>query len=165
MTTRRSLEIAANVAILVVASLIVANFVRLKWPTSEQSEAPKIGSRISIPGRKSEDGPTLVMALQKGCKYCEDSSSFYRRLHTERSGSLPRMLAVIPGNKTEIASYLSQQGILVDDVVNASLPEIKVLYTPTLLLVDRSGMVTDVWVGKLNASEESEVIRRLSSSH
>jgi hypothetical protein len=165
MRTRRSLEIAANVAILVVASLIIANFVRSKWRPSEQPEAPKIGSRISLPGSKWEDRPTLVMALQKGCKYCDDSSSFYRRLHERRSGSLPRMLAVIPGDKTEIASYLSQQGILVDEVVNASLSEIKVLYTPTLLLVDRSGMVTDVWVGKLNASEESEVIRRISSSH
>jgi hypothetical protein len=162
--TRRMLEIAANVAILVVAIIIVRNFVLSKWLRPQQLEAPTIGTKISFPGSKWEEGTTLVMALQKGCRYCEESSSFYRRLREQRAGVLPRMVAVVPGNKTEIASYLSHQGIIVDDIVNASLSDIKVSYTPTLLLVDRSGSVTDVWIGKLDARKESEVIQRVSNS-
>jgi len=161
---RRRLEIAANIAILVVAIVIVRNFVLSKWPWPQQLEVPTIGTKISLPGSKWDEGTTLVMALQKGCRYCEESSSFYRRLREQRSGALPRMVAVVPGTKSDIASYLSNQGIIVDDIVNVSLSDIKVSYTPTLLLVDRSGSVTDVWVGKLDARKEKEVIQRVSNS-
>ena len=75
------------------------------------------------------------------------------------------MLAVVPGDKIEVARYLSEQGVLVDDVINASLSDIKVSATPTLFLVDRSGHVTDVWVGKLDERRETEVVQRIFDSH
>ena len=75
------------------------------------------------------------------------------------------MLAVVPGDKIEVARYLSEQGVLVDDVINASLSDIKVSATPTLFLVDRSGHVRDVWVGKLDERKETEVTQRILDSH
>jgi hypothetical protein len=75
------------------------------------------------------------------------------------------MLAVVPGDKTDIARYLSEQGVLVDEIINASLSVVNVSATPTLLLVDRSGNVTDVWVGKLDSSKETAVAQRILGSH
>jgi hypothetical protein len=75
------------------------------------------------------------------------------------------MLAVVPGDKTEIARYLSDQGIVVDDIINASLSDVNVSFTPTLLLVDQSGKVSAVWVGKLDAQREAEATRRILDSH
>lgn len=131
----------------------------------KQLEVPQVGTKVSLPGIRWDEGRTLVMVLQKGCRYCEESSTFYRQLRKQRSGSQPRMVAVLPGDKTEIARYLSQQGIIVDDLVNASLSDINVSYTPTLLLVDRSGNVTNVWVGKLDARKETEATQRILDSH
>ena len=128
-------------------------------------EAPTVGAKLSLSGIKWEDGTALVLALQKGCRYCEESAAFYRRLHDQRSGSQPRMLALIPGEKTDIARYLSEQGVAVDDIVNAPLSDINVSLTPTLLLVDRSGRVSAVWVGKLDARRETEVTQRILDSH
>ena len=71
---------------------------------------------------------------------------------------------MVPGDKTEVARYLSEQGVPVDDIVNASLSDINVSATPTLFLVDRSGNVTDVWVGKLDERKETEVIQRILDS-
>lgn len=80
-------------------------------------------------------------------------------------GSEPRMIAVVPGDKTEVAEYLEKLGVLVDGIVNVSLSDIHVSATPTVFLVDRSGRVSNVWVGKLDVSRENEVIQRVSNSH
>jgi hypothetical protein len=74
------------------------------------------------------------------------------------------MLALVPGDKTEIARYLSEQGIVADEIVNAPLSDIQVSFTPTLLLIDRSGNVRDVWVGKLDGRKENEVAERILDS-
>lgn len=164
--TRRFIEISANVAIIVVAIIVVRNLIlsRRQQPKREL-DRPIVGSKVSLPGIRWDDGTTLVLALQKGCRYCEESAAFYRRLRDQRSGSQPRMLALIPGDKTEIARYLSEQGVIVDDIIDVSLSDIHVSLTPTLLLVDRSGSVRDVWVGKLDAGKETEVAQRIFESH
>jgi hypothetical protein len=61
----------------------------------------------------------------------------------------------------EATQYLSEIDVAVDDILNLSLADIKVTATPTLLLVDSSGKVKEVWVGKLNPAREKEVIDRL----
>jgi hypothetical protein len=163
--TRRFLEVSANIAILIVAIIVVGNFIWSRWRPKQQVEEPTVGSKVSLPGINWADGTTLVLALQQGCRYCEESAAFYRRLRDQRSGSQPRMVAVIPGDKTKVARYLSEQGVIVDDIINLSLAEIKVSATPTLLLVDRSGKVSDVWVGRLDARKENEVTQRILNSH
>jgi hypothetical protein len=163
--TRHFLEIAANVAILVVAVIVVRNLISSRWQPKPELARPIVGSKVSLPGVKWDDGTTLLLALQKGCRYCEESAAFYRRIHDQRSGSQPRMLAVVPGDKNEVARYLSERGVLVDGIIDVSLSDINVLATPTLLLVDRSGNVKDVWVGKLDSRKETEAAQRILDSH
>jgi hypothetical protein len=162
---RRILEVSANVGIIVVAVILIVNFVSSKLRNKPDFEKPTAGSKVSLSGVKWEDGPTLVLALQRGCKYCDESAGFYRRLWQQRSGSQPRMIAALPGDKAEVAKYLEELNVLVDGTVNVSLSDIHVAATPTLFLVDRSGRVSDVWVGKLDLSKESEVIQRVFNSH
>ncbi len=47
------------------------------------------------------------------------------------------------------------------DIHQADLASLKVPYTPTLLVLDRSGVVKDVFVGKLSADKEGQVLSRL----
>jgi hypothetical protein len=162
---RRFLEVAANLGIVIVAVILIGNFVASKWRPKRDSEKLTIGSKVSLSGVKWEDGTTLVLALQRGCRYCDDSAPFYRRLWQQRSRSEPRMIAVVPGDKVEVAKYLEKLGVLVDGIVNVSLSDIDVSATPTLLLVDRSGRVSNVWVGKLDASRENEVMERVFNTH
>jgi hypothetical protein len=75
------------------------------------------------------------------------------------------MLAVIPGEKADTARYLSDHGVLADDVINASLAEVNVGATPTLLLVDQMGRVKSVWIGKLDDNREKEVMQRVFDTH
>ena len=162
---RRVLEISANLGIVIVALIIVGNFVASKWRTKRETDTLTTGSQVSLSGVKWEDGSTLVLALQRGCRYCNESAPFYRRLWQQRSGSEPRMIAVVPGDKVEVGKYLNELGVAVDGVVNASLSDIHVSATPTLVLVDRSGRVSNIWVGKLDSNRENEVIQRAFNSH
>ena len=161
---RRILEVSANLGIVIVALIIVGNFVASKWRTKRNVDTLTIGSKVSLSGVKWEDGSTLVLALQRGCRYCDESAPFYRRLWQQRSGSDPRMIAVVPGDKAEVGKYLNELGVVVDGVVNASLSDIHISATPTLVLVDRSGRVSNVWVGKLDSNRENEVIQRAFNS-
>ena len=162
---RRFLEVSANLGIVIVALIIVGNFVASKWRTKRDADTIKTGSQVSLSGVKWDDGSTLVLALQRGCRYCDESAPFYRRLWQQRSGTEPRMIAVVPGDKAEVGKYLEDLGVVVDGIVNASLADIHVSATPTLVLVDRSGRVSNVWVGKLDSNRENEVIQRAFNSH
>ena len=163
---RRSLEIAANIAIILVATVIVGNFVWSKFRPKKTLTAPPVGSTVSLSGVDWEkNGSTLLMVLQEGCRYCEESAPFYQRLHDQRSGTQPRMVAVIPGEKSETVRYLTDHGVLADDVINTSLDDLKVASTPTLLLVDQSGIVKGAWVGKLDEKREKEVVQRALNLH
>ncbi len=42
-----------------------------------------------------------------------------------------------------------------------SLPSLGIHYAPTLVLVDRSGVVSEVWVGRLSPRQETEVMQSL----
>lgn len=165
-SVRRIVEIAANIAIVVVAIVIVGSLLWPRFRSKQKVSAPPFGGTVSLSGVDwQKNGNTLVMVLQKGCKYCEESAPFYHRLHDQRSGPQPRMVAVIPGDKAETVRYLSDHGVLADDVGNTSLEDIKVDATPTLLLVDYSGHVKSAWVGKLDGNREREVIQKAFELH
>lgn len=117
---RRFLEVSANLGIIIVALIVIGNFVASKWRT-KRVETLTTGSKVSLSGVKWEDGPTLVLALQRGCRFCEESTPFYRRLWQQRSSSEPRIIAVVPGDKGEISKYPGELGVAVNVIVNASL--------------------------------------------
>lgn len=165
----RRLEVAANVAILVVAVLICAVLVKtyLLGPArpQQQSPAPAVGSKVSVPDVEwGKNGRTLVLVLQKGCHFCAESAPFYQRLVRDTAGREGlRLVAVLPQQVEEGRQYLNDLGVPIDDVRQVSPNDLGVRGTPTLLLVDGSGALTDSWVGKLPPDKEAEVLQRLKS--
>jgi hypothetical protein len=129
--------------------------------------ADPIGRNIALPGvdfRKNQR--TLVLALQTTCRFCTESGSFYQRLVRERvqfGGT--RLVAVLPQTVEDSQAYLSNLGVAVDDVIQGSLLNIGVSGTPTLLLVNGSGVVTEAWSRKLHPAVEEAVLARLRISN
>jgi len=102
---------------------------------------------------------TLVMALSKDCKYCLQSVPVYQRLTREpRIGRDYRIVAVLPQSANEAERYLSNQGIVVDEIRQVSLVSLGVNVTPTLVLTNTAGVVTAVWPGKLDPDQESNLL-------
>ena len=160
MNWSKRIEIAANLAILVVACLICTTFVsaRLRSQNHSFHENPLPGERLSIQGVNwGTHTHTLVLALSTSCHFCLDSSTFYARLSRVRSKTVG-LVAVLPQDNQETSRYLSDHGIEVDEARQSQLTEIHASGTPTLMLVDQNGNILKTWVGKLPESKEQEVL-------
>ena len=173
----------ANVAIIITSALLCAALIKnsllpraLTGASSTQgSPASGTGPAASKPSRASiqigtnislagidftKHERTLLFALSTTCRFCTESSELYKRLEKERSGNV-RFVAVLPQPVVDGREYLNSLGVRVDEVVQAQLNSIGLRGTPTLILIDDKGAVSDYWVGKLANDEEERLIRRL----
>ncbi len=126
---------------------------------------PALGSLVKLPGVDwPSDRRTLVFVLQSGCSYCRASVGFYRELLRGNSGQKFHTLAVMPEPVKEATAYINAHMLPIDDVREADLGELKIVGTPTLLLVGSDGRVEARWIGKLSRAVEDEVFARLGIS-
>ena len=71
------------------------------------------------------------------------------------------MIALFPQSVTEGKQYLDQIGVNFSDIRQVSPSQVKVSGTPTLILVNESGVAVDVWRGKLPPDTEAQVLSKL----
>lgn len=165
----KRVELAANVAIILVALLLGAVLVRRYLLPNQPSQAApersyiKPGAKLALPGVEwGASRRTLLIVLSADCRYCTESAPFYRRLaQAKAERGEARLLAVLPQSTEESMKYLGTHDIKVDEVKQAALGSINVRGTPTLVLVDNEGVTQEVWVGKLPPEREEEVLSRL----
>ena len=159
----RKIEVAANVAILVTACLVAVFFVRNYM--AEKAGHPHtitLGTRFALKNINWEASrKNIVLALSTSCHYCNESAGFYRDLMKECQARGVRTIAVLPQTVSEAQSYLTSEGVKVDDVRQAPLPSLEVTGTPTLLLINHEGKVEHVWYGKLPPKDEKDVLAKL----
>lgn len=134
--------------------------------TSEPNAAPKttpLGKTVPLSGIDwQKNKKTLILYLSTRCRFCDESMPFYRRLAEKYSESKDvKLMAVFPQSVDEAKAHFKSHGVNINEVLNAQLTSIGVTATQTLLLVNESGVVTDMWKGKLPGEKETEVINKL----
>ena len=170
---RKHVERATDVAIVVAALLLCFILVRNQFFRSPASnvcnarqnsnEKSLVGEKIDLPQVNwQKNGETVVLALSTTCHFCTDSTPFYRRLTKEKDGV--RVVAVMPQPVDVSKKYLDANGVVVDEVRQSALDPIGVDGTPTIMLVDDSGVVTQRWVGRLNSGQEVDVLGQIHSA-
>ncbi|MCW5962160.1 MAG: hypothetical protein KIS76_18515 [Pyrinomonadaceae bacterium] len=164
----KKLEITANVSIILVALLIgvgVAKNILFDVPPpppSIERKQPDVGAEIDLPGVLwNEDRPTIILALKKGCRFCTESAPFYRQLREISNLKNIRLLAVLQGPIEQSSEYLKELDLDGIEVIKTSLDAIQVSGTPTLIVTNGHGEITNVWLGKLTETEEREVLKLL----
>jgi len=170
-TTRPSgIETLANLTTIVVSVILSVVLVKqfLLPPRTRRVAGAEtaVGASLkdSLPGVDwGKNGRTLVLAISTRCHFCTDSAPFFKRIDKERPKDL-KLVAVLPQPIEESRKYLDGEGVLVDEVRQAPPESIGVVGTPTLLLVDARGKVSDVWRGKLQPDDEEKVIAALRAS-
>lgn len=160
------IELAANVAIIVVAILLgyflIQKFFLQQNP--QPSPPPEIakGTKVSLADVDWQaNQKTLLLVLQKGCHFCSESMPFYKTLVEKSKEKGIKLVAVLPNSREEGSQYLRENGVEIQDVVQAQLNSINVRGTPTLILVNDKGEVSNSWIGKLPAHKEVEVTENL----
>jgi len=161
----KRIETAANVTIIIIATLIAVVFVQRYFFADHAQSVPQIaaGTKVSLPNAEwAKNKQTLLLVLQKDCHFCSESAAFYQRLvrETAESGNT-HLIAVLPQKTDEGRNYLSDLGVAIDDVRQLSPAMLGARGTPTLILVNNDGAVVNSWAGKLPADEESKVLNYL----
>ena len=163
----KRIELVANVAIIAVAVILGAVLVQ-KFLLARNTRppaptlAPVIGNKVTIDGIDwAQNRKTVVLALQKGCRFCTESASFYHRLPQAATSNGVKVVAVLPQPAAEGRDYLNSLAVPIADIKQTPLHLLNVGATPTLILVDDKGQVTAAWVGKLPTDKESEVLAKL----
>jgi hypothetical protein len=163
------IEVAANIIVIVFAVVVGSVFLKDRFSSvPPEPDSVKAGDRFA-----NLDGwdwgahdQTLVLALRKGCHFCEDSAPFYQRLvaQQQQGGAHSTIVAVFPDSADTVKQVVQSEGLGIHALGGVPLEKLKISATPTLLLVDRSGTVRNAWIGMLSPRQELEVMRATTAT-
>lgn len=150
---RANIELGAQIVIAV--AVVVAAGVLVKrnlFPARVANPAslPRInaGEKLNVPNVDwQQNQKSLVFFLKKDCSFCTSSAPFYRQLLAEASKRNVKSLAILPDSDREAREYVKSLDLRIDTVQTGSLASYKISGTPTVLFVDRQGIVRNVWFG------------------
>jgi hypothetical protein len=127
----------------------------------------KAGDSISVPGEDwAKNGKTLVLVLSTKCHFCSESAPLYRTILAKtRTEQKVHVASIFSQSVEEARKYLMSLEIDMADVQSVPNPSFEIHGTPTLLLVDHTGKVADLWVGKLSADQESDVLSKVTTNN
>lgn len=162
----KKVEMFISISILVF-SVFVSEFLIHKYIFSSSSPPEPIrfaNKQITLPDVNwSEQPKTLILALETSCRFCNESAPFYKHLIASVNNKNVKLIAVLPTDIEESRMHLNKLGLSDLEVKQADLDSLRVSGTPTLLLVNDKGEVTNYWVGKLPQNKQAEVINKLTS--
>lgn len=132
---------------------------------TQAAQSSPIGKSVPLENVNwKENKKTLVVYVSTTCHFCTESSPFYKRLAEKYSDSKDvKLVTVMPQPIDDAKTHLKNLGINIKEVYSYPLTSIGVTSTPTLLLVNDSGIVTEMWKGKLTSDREEQVLSKLSS--
>jgi hypothetical protein len=114
-----------------------------------------------------ESDRTLLLVLRHDCRFCTESLDFYRRLSATVRGTQPhpRLVLLTTDDSDTARQYGADNRLELDAIVSipaARQRDLKVPGTPTLILVNRAGVIQEMWLGKLDPTRESQVVSAVS---
>ena len=160
-----------NICIVTLAILLVGLAIRryrvVQLMTRTQIPAYfKTGARFPVNGLDwTRSHQTLVIVLEQSCAFCGESAPFYRLIEQNRSGpKQTRLVVLLGGDPNNATFYLQSLQLSFDEIKPASLRDLKpygLVGTPTAVLVNDEGIITNLWHGTLTELQQSEILRAL----
>ena len=165
---KAKLEAIANGAVILVA-LAVGYAVLAPYAASNRApRSVEAGDRLAkVFGLDwNQHEHTLVLALNTGCHFCEQSVPFYRRLADTQApgGNDLEIVAVFPNDAEMVHQFMTKDNLRIRSLADVPLERLHVNATPTLILVDNNGRVERSSVGLLSPPEELELFKSLFGS-
>jgi rhodanese-related sulfurtransferase len=122
----------------------------------------KRGDTIRFVGVNWTAPRTVVLVISSTCPASNASTPFYQRLAALVTPDLD-IVTVAPEPPDTVRAWLRSKGVSLARIYQASdLPSLGFHMTPILLIVDRTGRVTDIMLQKLQPADEQRVLDRLA---
>lgn len=172
------IDAIVNIATLIACGAVVASLFEGRVAARRpHSSTFHVGERLpEIEGldfRKAQQ--TLLLVVASNCRFCVESMPFYRklitavtarhRMHSNADASTGLRDAQIVGLSTDesevLRSYFDRHDVDPETLVSMPRGLLKLEGTPTLILADSSGVIKDVWLGRLDARGEADVSAKL----
>lgn len=150
---RANIELGAQILIAVAVLLVAGILVKRNlFPAGEVDESLpptiEVGERANVSNVDwKRNYQTLVFFLQKGCTHCERAAPSYRWLVGEASKRSVSSIAILPNSVDEARKYVHDLDIPIETILTGNLSSYKIPGTPTVLLVDKAGIVRGRWIG------------------
>ena len=159
----KRVEFIANACVIAAALMFIFTLgwsvLRARQANRAHPSAITDGSRIALTRDWSDSQQTLVLVLSTECKYCTASAPFYRRLLAQTSVNRhTKLLALFPQSSTESKKYMDALDVKFDHVEQVAPASVGAKGTPTLILVNASGVVIRTWEGLLPPDKQTEVL-------
>lgn len=165
---KRKLEIAANVTVIVVALVVGGVVLDRHIENAHTPNMVAVGDHLPATAGVdwSQHQHTLVLALNTGCHFCQDSLPFYQKLEQAlRPGADDLdMVALYPNDAEAVRRFNTEGSLKIRTVAAAPFDKLHIAGTPTLMLVDAQGRVERTWVGLLSPRQELELLATISGN-
>lgn len=163
-TLRRTLDVALVLAVAITALRLFTDWGPLPPRASEASSLTptvKVGDSLDLPGVRWTAPRSVVLFLSSTCPACNANLPFYRQI-ADAVGTDVQLVAVSTETVDVLRSWLRTNGVDIREVKQLQGPMSQgVTLTPTILLVNAGGRVTDVMIRKLAEPDQAKVIERI----
>jgi hypothetical protein len=170
MSRTAKLEVVANMSIVIsgIFFCALAGYTVIAQRSAREAQRPyHRGDQFdAVRGLETRGpSPTLLLVIRSTCRFCNESVPFYRRLLDESAKRRVRAVALMFDQPEAGTAYIARTGLHVQQVVAVDGSQLTgIAGTPTLILLAKSGVVVNSWVGKLTADTETEVIEAVRRS-
>lgn len=160
ITVRRGLRWALNGVALLSLAIVIWQITKPYLPFRQ--DAPGLltrGQAVTIASYSWREAPkTVLLAVSVTCPYCTDSAAFYRALLANSNPDRYRVVVTAAEPEEQVEAYLKSLALSgTFDIRTVAFRELGVRVVPTVVVVDRNGLVQGIWHGKLSAPQEDEV--------
>jgi len=162
-TSMSRLERATHICLITLSLVSVAVLLERRFAPppvgSAWTASDLTGKRLTAPGIEwGRAKLNAVLYISTRCHFCADSIPFYERVARAKLPARMALLVISMEPAETVKAYLSAKQIDVDGAYQRSPVELRRYGTPTLLLVDSNGIIRRSYVGKLNPTQEQELL-------
>jgi hypothetical protein len=167
MAPGKHMKRAFDVALIVT---LIAGAWRFVLPVAAEAPPPPpltIGSRLELPKvRWQSQRRHFVFIMDTGCSACEKAVPAARRLAAAVASHSTEIDALVLSDEPidAVKGWLGKQSIPISNVSRASIAKLGVLFTPSLLILDHNGVVTDFVDGAPSEPQEAALRARIESA-
>jgi len=164
MNSLMKIETTANVVIILLAVSLAILLSKNYFVGSAAKAESILGHQISIPGIEfTHTARTVIIALHPDCKFCLESARFYERLVTASANNPDvQLIAAFQKDGEQASEFLNKLNPSFTQTKTISFRDLKITATPTILEINRDGVVERIKQGKLDSDGENELLVKLS---